>query len=94
MQLKIAREAVQDLADIWDAIAESDVQAADRVLRSLGVAMERLAEIPEMGRTRPELMAELRSWVVGKYLVFYGIVGDELRVYRVLHGRRDLDSLF
>lgn len=42
MRLNISSEATTDLGDIWDAVSEFDVDAADRLLRTLGAAMERL----------------------------------------------------
>jgi toxin ParE1/3/4 len=42
-----------------------------------------------MGRARPELSAGLRSWPVGRYLVFYEPREDGINDVRVLHGARD-----
>ena len=52
-----------------------------------------LATMPEMGRLRPELIPEIRSWAVGDYVLFYQAVNDGIVVVRVLHGTRDLPSL-
>jgi plasmid stabilization system protein ParE len=53
-----------------------------------------LARMPGMGRVRPDLGApETRSWRVSrfrKYLIFYEMLPDRLRLLRVLHGSRDL----
>ncbi|MEO0602192.1 MAG: type II toxin-antitoxin system RelE/ParE family toxin [Myxococcota bacterium] len=94
MRLNISSEATTDLGDIWDAVSEFDVDAADRLLRTLGAAMERLTEYPLLGRVRPELGPGLRSWVVGRYLVFYESREDEFRIFRIPHGRRDIDTIF
>jgi toxin ParE1/3/4 len=47
-----------------------------------------------MGRTRDELAAELRSFPVGRYVVFYMPLDDGVDVIRVLHGSRDIDAIF
>ncbi len=56
--------------------------------------MERLTEYPLLGRVRPELGPGFRSWVVGQYLVFDESREDELRIFRILHGKRDIDTIF
>lgn len=52
----------------------------------------RLAEFPELGRGRDELLRGVRSWVVGAYLIFYRVEATSLIVIRVLHGARDLGA--
>lgn len=47
-----------------------------------------------MGRLRDELTEGLRSFPVGRYVIFYRIVQDGVEIVRVLHGARDLDSIF
>lgn len=41
--------ANQDVNDIWDYIANDNIEAADRVLKALEEAMLRLAKNPGMG---------------------------------------------
>ena len=50
--------------------------------------------MPEMGRLRPELAPELRSWAMSEYVIFYRPVKDGILIARVLHGYRDLPPLF
>jgi plasmid stabilization system protein ParE len=47
--------AKQDVNDIWDYIADDNIEAADRVLDALDSAMVRLAKNPGIGRWREEL---------------------------------------
>ena len=47
-----------------------------------------------MGRERSELLPGMRSFPIGRYLIFYRIVEDTLQVVRVLSGYRDLDAQF
>ena len=49
---------------------------------------------PMMGRTRHELLPELRSLAIGRYVVFFIPLLDGIDVVRVLHAARDLDELF
>jgi toxin ParE1/3/4 len=52
-----------------------------------------LAIQPRAGRLRPELAPELRSFPVGRYVVFYRPQDDGIDVVRVLHSARDIESI-
>ena len=43
---------------------------------------------------REELVPGLRSLSVGGYLIFYLPIEDGIDVVRVLHGMREIDTLF
>ena len=47
-----------------------------------------------MGRRREELAPGLRSFPVGRYLIFYVPLTNGVDIVRVLHGSRDLVALF
>ncbi len=79
---------------MWGYVAEDDASAADAMLDRVFEVTRKLAEWPEMGRERPELMESLRSFAVGSHLIYYRIRGGQLEILRVLHGRRDVDALF
>ena len=49
---------------------------------------------PLLGRLCPELAPNLRSFPVGNYVIFYRPIDNGIEVARVLHGARDIDSLF
>ena len=68
--------------------------AADRVIDQIEAAEDRLALFPNLGRARPEIAIDLRSWPIGEYLIFYRVERDRLEIVRVLHGARDLGDLF
>jgi toxin ParE1/3/4 len=42
-----------------------------------------------MGRPRDDLRQGLRSFVTGRYVVFYRISPDGIEILRALHGSRD-----
>jgi len=47
-----------------------------------------------IGRSRPELGENLRSFPVGNYLVFYVPRADGVDIARVIYGGRDLPGAF
>ena len=57
--------AALDILDVWDYIADDDTGAADRWVDELDTTFGRLATQPMMGRARPELGPDLRSFRSG-----------------------------
>ena len=86
--------AADDIAEVWDYIAEDNLDAADRWIDRLDEQFGLLATQPLMGRARPELGPELRSYPFGRYMIFYAPLADGIDVIRVLHGARDIDAVF
>ena len=86
--------AEQDLLEIWLYIAKDSPDAADRFLDRLGEACELLAASPEIGRRRADLAPSLRSFPVGRYVIFYRSSESGIQVVRVLSAYRDINPLF
>jgi toxin ParE1/3/4 len=87
-------QAREDLLEIWYHIAIDNETAAERWLRNIRLACERLADFPTMGAERSDLATALRSWPLDNYLIFYKPLPDGIEVLRVLHGARDLPPFF
>ena len=68
--------------------------AAERFLSALNQTCEMLTTHPLLGRARPELGKEVRSFPVGNYIVFYTPSPDGVDVARVIYGGRDLPKQF
>ena len=85
--------AEEDLLAIWLYIAADNDAAADRLLDRIGTALTMLAENPRAGPSRPELGEGIRSFAVGRYLLFYGVTAVGVELYRVVHGARDVGAL-
>lgn len=88
------RQAETDVLEIWIFIAEDSIRAADGLLDRFEQVFHTLSTQPRMGRRRPELSPDLRSFPVGDYLVFYEPLDDGIQLIRVLSGYRDIESLF
>jgi toxin ParE1/3/4 len=87
-------QAHLDLVEIAFRIAEENPAAADRWLDLVNEKCRLLAQMPELGRKRPDLAPGLRGLPVGNYVIFYRPMKDGIQVIRVLHGARDLPPLF
>lgn len=83
-----------DLTEIWLFIAKDNIEAADRVFSELENACVNLADHPGIGRGRPELGKDLRSYPEGSYLIFYRPSDVGIHVVRILHGARDIPATF
>ncbi len=63
--------AEEDLEEIWSFVAERDVEAADRLIDEITGRFDHLLAYPEAGRARHELLVNLRSLPVKRYVIFY-----------------------
>jgi toxin ParE1/3/4 len=91
---RVSDDARSDLDDIWSYIALDNTEAADRFLVAILSRFPKLAAMPQMGRSREELSANLRSFSVGQYVIFYRPIENGVEITRVLHGARDFPPLF
>ena len=87
---RILPSADEDLEEIWNYIAPDNPEAAYRVVGHLLDCCDLLAENPFMGPLREQLSPNLRSFSVGKYLIFYRAIADGVEVVRILSGWREI----
>ena len=83
--------ALQDVDAIWDyiAIENGHPAAADRLVDEINETLQILLIHPELGEAVDHLRPRTRRRTVhGNYLLFYDIVGSNIRVLRVLHAAR------
>ncbi len=85
--------AMDDISAVWDFIAADDSAAADGFIEELLEDCKRIAQMPRMGRKRPEYGRVLRSFPFRDYIIFYRCASFGIEVARVVSGFRDLDRL-
>ena len=89
-------QADRDLDDIWYRIAteSGNLPLADRIIDKIAGQFLRLAQFPELGRTRDhDFGAGRRSWAATDYIIVYAVSGADVLILRVVHGRRDIAAL-
>jgi toxin ParE1/3/4 len=91
---KFTEQADQDLIELSAYVSTDSPQAGFRLIDRVFQKCQLLAENPALGVRRDELSPGLRSHVVGNYLVFYEPTEYGIQVIRIVHGARDLESLF
>jgi toxin ParE1/3/4 len=98
MQLSFTPLAEQDLESIAEFIAVDSPARALSFIRKLRKECNRITLSPLACRARPELSERsnktIRSLAYGNYVIFFMIDGDEVAIVRVLHGARDIPSVF
>ena len=90
--------AEQDLEAIHDYISEFDCVAnANYVLDELMEVVESLSRSPERGSSPKELVSlgikEYRQTFFKPYRVIYRVTGNQVMIYLIVDGRRDMQSV-
>ena len=93
-QFRVSPAARTDLDEIWFYIAQDNVDAADKFIHAIVSRFPKLAAMPQLGRRREELSPRLRSFPVGRYVLFYRPLENVIEIARVLHGARDFPPRF
>jgi toxin ParE1/3/4 len=86
--------AKADLSEIWEFIADDSDDQADAFIDLLDQKFQLLAAQSGLGRRREELADGLRSFPVGRYVIFYLAIPGGVQIVRVLHGARDIEVAF
>jgi toxin ParE1/3/4 len=95
-RLVYADEALEDLAEIYDFVSDvAGDDAAQSTVAALRKKSRQLAELSgTLGRPRPEVRAEIRSFPFRGYVIFFRYADDQLVVINILSARRDIDAHF
>jgi toxin ParE1/3/4 len=97
MAHRLAPQAAADLDGIWYYVAKESgsIDIVNHLIDSITDRFSLLSGHPYLGRTRDDdLGIGLRSFPVGEYVIVYCVENDEVLILRVVHGRRDLETLF
>ena len=93
-RFRVSPEARADLDEIWLYIAPDNLEAADKYIRAIVSRFPMLGSMPLLGRERGELSPGLRSFPIGRHIIFYRPMDNGVEIVRVLDGARDLPPLF
>ena|SRR5689334_18787826 len=92
--VRITATAEDDLKEIWSYIAQDNPEAANRVIKEITRKFVTLRDHPHIGRQQDKLLLNLRSLSVKGYIIFYQPCEDRVEILRVMHGARDIESVF
>lgn len=97
MSYRLSPQAEAQLDDVWLYIARESgsVDTAIRIVQNISDRFWLLAAHPRMGRRRPDLSPELRSFAAGDYVILYSVEQDDaVQIHCVFHGSTDIESFF
>ncbi len=101
MRIVVKREqAKRDIEECFVFIAEDELDIAINFLVRAEETFDLLAEMPFLGSLkefRSQKLRNLRTWHVkgfDDYLIFYRPTENGVEVFRVLHAKRDIASIF
>ncbi len=90
----LTEEADRDLNEIWEFIAQDDIEAADRWDAKLRDTFGMLARNPRAGHSRTDLTdGPVLFWPVGAYLILYRAQNKLVEIVAVTQGARDIPLL-
>lgn len=84
--------ARRDLIEIGDYIAQDSRASARKFVAKLRDQCERISKMPSAYPLR-DRTAGIRYAPVGKYLIFFRVENNQVRIERVLHGARNLVAM-
>jgi len=93
-RFRLSTRGRADLAEVHHYIAKDNLPAADQFINGLFELFQLLADNPMIGQERNDLRSKLRSMTHGRYVVFYYPGSDGVDIAGVVHGARDVESLF
>jgi toxin ParE1/3/4 len=86
--------ASADLDQLLDFIARDKPMAAVNFVQRIRQTCELLAANPLIGELRSDLvLANVRSFTVGSYVIFFRPTTGGIEVIRIVHGSRDIRHL-
>lgn len=96
-EYRFTPQAVDDLFEIWNYIAEDNPDAANRVEEAVYDACAFLAQSPAAGRVREDLtVLPVCFWLVQPFRncwIVYDPQSKPLRIIRILHPARNIASI-
>ncbi|MBU7581576.1 MAG: type II toxin-antitoxin system RelE/ParE family toxin [Nostoc sp. TH1S01] len=94
-QFRLTEPAIQDIEQIADYIAKKfGLTQSELFLSKLDAKFSKIAQFPKLGRQRDEILPGIRSLPIDNYLILYMPIGNDVEIFRVISGYRDLSSLF
>jgi toxin ParE1/3/4 len=86
--------AASDLEEIGDYIAKHNPNRALTFVHEIRVRCQKIVSFPEAAQAHPEYGEGVRMIPHGRYLIFYTVQPEHVRIERILSGFRNLPDMF
>ncbi|OUL21970.1 plasmid stabilization protein [Nostoc sp. T09] len=94
-QFRLTEPAIKDIEEIADYIAkQTGLEQSERFLSKLDAKFAKIAQFPNLGRRRDEILPGLRSLTIDNYLILYMPIEQDIEIFRIISGYRDISALF
>jgi toxin ParE1/3/4 len=98
-QYVISDEAIQDLDQVSNYFLERNIDAGERFLLAFDAKCRQLVAFPNSGRSYSHIRPNLRGLALNGFILLYEVSRSQdddvkIEILRVVHGRRNLASLF
>jgi plasmid stabilization system protein ParE len=94
MKLELSRFIEGDLDDIADFIAQDNPSRAVTFIQEIRTKFFDIRHNPLIFHLRPEIGVEARMATFGNYAILFRVIGEVVRIERVVYGGRDLPDVF
>src|SRR3982074_461680 len=94
MRLELSSFVEGDLDTIAAYIAQDNPPRGGSFLGEIGTQIRAIGQNPLLYQLRPEIGEGARMAAVGRYVVLFRMIGEAVRIERVVYGGRDLLALF
>jgi len=93
-KVKYTFPARSDMQEISNYIAKDNIAAAYKFLDQLEEKYQFLSQNPQAGRLREDIATSVRTFPIGRYVIYYRLLDSGIEIVRVLHAARKLKNLF
>ena len=94
MKCAFSPAAEHDIEDIGDYIARDNPSRAISFIQEVRARCIKITMAPEAAPLRHELGEGIRMATLEKYLIFYTLDNESVRIERILHGAHNILGLF
>ena len=95
-RVRVLRRAQSDLLEIQRYIARDNPTAAEDLIKAILDLLDSLGEFSERGSIPKDATLQAAGYRYlqhGEYLIFYKVLRAQVRVYRIVHGRRRYEDI-
>jgi len=94
MRLELSSYVEADLDNIANYIAQDNPRRAVTFIQEIRTKFFDILRNPLIYQLRPDIGEEARMATVGNYAILFRLMGEVIRIERIVYGGRDLPNIF
>ena len=92
--IKYTSSVEADIDEIFEFLLNEGEDYAKKILGEIAAKLTLLEKNVYLGKTKDDILFNLRSFPAKKYIIFYTPIEDGIEVFRILHSSRNIEGLF